>query len=268
MPLDEHYFGLGDKTGPLDRRNEAFTIWNTDAYRFQESTDPLYKSIPYFMAFRAGRAIGVLLDNTWRSSFDFGKESPECLFLRRRRRADRLLPVLWPDPKQVVETYAWLTGPPPLPPLWSLGFQQSRYSYMTQARVLEIAAPAAQRTHSRRRHLSRHRLSGPQSPLHREPPTFPDLPGMIAAAQGGKLSRGDDHRPAHRQAARARLRSLRQRHGGRSLREESRRIGLCRQGVARAQRLSGFHAPANARLVGHALPRFPATTAQLASGTT
>ena len=66
MPLDEHFFGLGDKTGPLDRRNEAFTLWNTDAYRFQESTDPIYKSIPYFMAFRAGRAIGVLLDNTWR----------------------------------------------------------------------------------------------------------------------------------------------------------------------------------------------------------
>ena len=76
MPRDEHYFGLGDKTGPLDRRNEAFTLWNTDAYRFQESTDPIYKSIPYFMTFRAGRATGLLLDNTWRSSFDFGKESP------------------------------------------------------------------------------------------------------------------------------------------------------------------------------------------------
>jgi hypothetical protein len=41
MPLDEHYFGLGDKTGPLDRRNEAFTLWNTDAYRFQESRSAL-----------------------------------------------------------------------------------------------------------------------------------------------------------------------------------------------------------------------------------
>src|ERR1700733_13866588 len=44
----EHIFGLGDKTGPLDRRGQAFTLWNTDAYRFQESTDPLYKSIPFF----------------------------------------------------------------------------------------------------------------------------------------------------------------------------------------------------------------------------
>ena len=44
-----------------------------------------------------------------------------------------------PTPKQVVETYAWLTGTPPLPPLWALGYQQSRYSYMSQDRVLEVA---------------------------------------------------------------------------------------------------------------------------------
>src|SRR5215469_9156475 len=76
MPLSEHYFGLGDKTGPLDRRGEAFTLWNTDSYNFQESTDPLYKSIPFFIALREGSALGVLFDNTWRSSFDFGKQIP------------------------------------------------------------------------------------------------------------------------------------------------------------------------------------------------
>ena len=140
MPLDEHFFGLGDKTGPLDRRNEAFTLWNTDAYRFQESTDPLYKSIPYFMAFRAGRAFGVLLDNTWRSSFDFGKESPNAYSFGAVAGPIDYYLFYGPDPKKVIETYAWLTGTPPLPPLWSLGFQQSRFSYMTQARVLEVAA--------------------------------------------------------------------------------------------------------------------------------
>ncbi|MGD0910965.1 MAG: TIM-barrel domain-containing protein [Terracidiphilus sp.] len=139
MPIDEHYFGLGDKTGPLDRRNEAFTLWNTDAYRFQESTDPLYKAIPYFMTYRAGRAAGVLLDNTWRSSFDFGKELPDAYSFGSVNGPIDYYTFVGPTPKQVVETYAWLTGMPPLPPLWSLGFQQSRYSYMSQARVLAIA---------------------------------------------------------------------------------------------------------------------------------
>ena len=139
MPLDEHYFGLGDKTGPLDRRDQAFTLWNTDAYGFQESTDPIYKSIPYFMGFRSGRAFGVLMDNTWRSSFDFGKQLRDVYSYGAENGPLDCYFFYGPDPKQVVETYAWLTGTPPLPPLWTLGFQQSRYSYDSQARVMQIA---------------------------------------------------------------------------------------------------------------------------------
>src|SRR5258707_5066608 len=30
MPMDEHYFGLGDKVGPLDRRGQSFRLWNTE----------------------------------------------------------------------------------------------------------------------------------------------------------------------------------------------------------------------------------------------
>jgi alpha-glucosidase len=139
MPLDEHYFGLGDKPGPLDRRGQAFDLWNTDAYGFQESTDPIYKSIPYFMAFRSARAIGVFLDNTWRSSFDFGKESSDTYSFGSVNGPLDYYVFCGPTPKRVVETYAWLTGTGPLPPMWALGFQQSRYSYTPQSRVLEVA---------------------------------------------------------------------------------------------------------------------------------
>ena len=140
MAADEHFFGLGDKTGPLDRREQAFTLWNTDAYRFQESTDPLYKSSPFFMTFRAGVAAGVLFDNTWRSSFDFGKESRDSYSFGAENGPVDYYVFYGPSPKQVVAAYTWLTGKPPLPPLWTLGYQQSRYSYMTQSQVLDVAA--------------------------------------------------------------------------------------------------------------------------------
>jgi alpha-glucosidase len=139
MPLDEHYFGLGDKTGPLDRRDQSFSLWNTDAYRFQESTDPIYKAIPYFMTFRAGVALGVLLDNTWRTSFDFGKTVSDIYSFGAADGPLDYYILCGPSPRQVVAEYAWLTGTPPLPPMWSLGFQQSRYSYTPQSRVLEVA---------------------------------------------------------------------------------------------------------------------------------
>ena len=180
MPLDEHFFGLGDKTGPLDRRNEAFTLWNTDAYRFQESTDPLYKSIPYFMTYRAGQAMGVLFDNTWRTSFDFGKESPDVYSFGAVAGPVDYYVFYGPDPKQVVETYAWLTGTPPLPPLWSLGYQQSRYTYTPQSRVLEVANRLrADRIPADAIYLDidfQHK----NRPFTVDQKAFPDLRGMIA----------------------------------------------------------------------------------------
>jgi alpha-glucosidase len=139
MPENEHYFGLGDKTGPLDRRGMAFTLWNTDT-GFQESTDPIYKSVPFFIGFRAGRSYGLLFDNTWRSSFDFGKEVRDCYSFGAEGGPLDYYFILGPEPKHVVETYAWLTGTAPLPPMWALGFQQSRYSYESDAKLREIAS--------------------------------------------------------------------------------------------------------------------------------
>jgi alpha-glucosidase len=71
--FSDHFFGLGDKPGPLDRAGQAFTMWNTDAFGWQESTDPIYKSIPFFLNVSHGRTLGVFLDNTWRTNFDFGR---------------------------------------------------------------------------------------------------------------------------------------------------------------------------------------------------
>jgi alpha-glucosidase len=139
MPDDEHYFGLGDKTGPLDRRDGAFTLWNTDT-GIQESTDPIYKSIPFFIGFRAGRSYGLLFDNTWRSSFDFGKEARDSYSFGAEGGPLDYYFIYGPEPKRVVETYAWLIGRPPLPPLWALGFQQSRYSYGSEAELRQIAS--------------------------------------------------------------------------------------------------------------------------------
>ncbi|HEU5352404.1 MAG TPA: TIM-barrel domain-containing protein [Terracidiphilus sp.] len=138
-PWDEHYFGLGDKPGPLDRRHEAFTDWNTDAFGWQESTDPIYKSIPYFLTFRKGISAGIFLDNTWRTSFEFNK-----LYLHGYSFGAEAGPldfyVLYgPEPKQAVEKWAWLVGKTPMPPLWALGYQQSRYSYYPESDVMRIA---------------------------------------------------------------------------------------------------------------------------------
>ena len=139
MRPEEHYFGLGDKPGPLDRRDHAYNLWNTDSYGFQESTDPIYKAIPFFLTSLRGITTGVLFDNTWRTSFDFGKESPDAYSFGSENGPLDYYILYGPDARQVLASYSWLTGPTPLPPLWSLGFQQSRFTYHPESEVIEIA---------------------------------------------------------------------------------------------------------------------------------
>lgn len=139
IPSDEHYFGLGDKPGGLDRRGHSYSMWNSDAYSFQESSDELYKTIPFFITFRAGRAAGVLFDNTFRSAFDFGQETQSVFSFGADGGSIDYYILAGPTPKDVLRQYGWLTGYTPLPPMWALGYQQSRSSYYPQARVEEIA---------------------------------------------------------------------------------------------------------------------------------
>ncbi len=139
MPEDEHYFGLGDKTGPMDHRNLAFTMWNTDQFGWQESTDPLYKDIPFIFGFRNGTAYGLFLDNTYWSSFDFGKERRDAYAFGAEAGDLDYYFFYGPDPKAVVEQFTALVGRVPLPPLFALGYQQCRYSYYPESQVRQIA---------------------------------------------------------------------------------------------------------------------------------
>ena len=138
MPSDESYFGLGDKPGPMNRRNHAYTMWNTDFFGWQESDDPLYKTIPFFIGLRKGTAYGVFFDNTYRSSFDFGKESPDYFSFGAEGGELNYYFIAGPEPKKIVQQFTALVGRTPLPPLWSLGYQQSRYSYYPEARAREV----------------------------------------------------------------------------------------------------------------------------------
>jgi len=138
MPSDENYYGLGDKAGPMNRRNRAFTEWNTDEYGWQESSDPLYKTIPFFIGLRKGAAYGVFFDNTYRSGFDFGKESRDFFSFGAEGGELNYYFIAGPEPKKIVEQYTAMTGRSPLPPVWSLGYQQCRYSYYPESRAREI----------------------------------------------------------------------------------------------------------------------------------
>jgi alpha-glucosidase len=140
MQPGEHYYGLGDKTGPFDRRGANYVNWNTDAWGFDRGTDPIYKSIPFYVATGGeGGAYGLFLDNSWRTAFDFGHVDETALTISAVDGPIDYYIIAGPSVADVVRRYTDLTGKAPLPPRWALGFQQSRYSYMSSDEVRQVA---------------------------------------------------------------------------------------------------------------------------------
>jgi alpha-glucosidase len=180
MPQSEHYFGLGDKTGGLDRRGKSFVDWNTDAFGFTSADDPIYKSIPFFIGVGgAGGSYGVFLDNTYRSWFDFGhREEGVLAFGAPDGPIDYYL-IHGPTTADVVRRYTDLTGKAPLAPRWALGYQQSRYSYMSGDELRQVVA-----------RLRKERVptdvvwldidwQDRNRPFTVDKKAFPDMPGLI-----------------------------------------------------------------------------------------
>ena len=139
----ETYFGFGEKAFAEMSRNGKFIVnWNTDTFSYPVGTDPIYQSIPFFYALRDGKAYGLFFNNTFRTWFDMGKTAPQRYsFGTDGGELDYFVFTGGKDrsPKKVLEDYANLTGKTPLPPMWALGNQQSRWSYFPEKRVREIA---------------------------------------------------------------------------------------------------------------------------------
>lgn len=133
-------YGLGEKTGFLDKRGRTYTMWNTDDPRPHIDTlDPMYVSIPWLILKSQSGAWGIFLDDPSRTDWDLGACDPDRAVVTTPRAALDLYLVAGPTLADLVGRYTALTGRMPMPPRWSLGAQQSRWSYPTAADLLQVA---------------------------------------------------------------------------------------------------------------------------------
>ena len=136
---NEAFFGLGDKSCSLNLRGQKLQNWNTDAFAFEADTDPLYRAIPFFFGLKKGVGYGIFFDNPFKTHFDFAKtKKNQISFSADGGQVDYYF-IHGPSLTEVAQQYTDLTGRPELPPLWSLGFHQCRWSYFPESRVREVA---------------------------------------------------------------------------------------------------------------------------------
>lgn len=131
----EHYYGFGEKSGPLDKRGRRMRMFNVDALGYNaETSDPLYKHFPCYITLvpELNIAYGLLYDNLATTTFDMGREIDNYYEPYRYYQADDgdidYYFIYGPTIAEVVQKLSKLTGRMALPPRWSLGFVASAWS--------------------------------------------------------------------------------------------------------------------------------------------
>jgi alpha-glucosidase len=135
----ERFIGLGEKTGPLDRKGAGYQNWNTDNFGYGTSADPLYSSIPFFFGIHDHLSYGILFDNSFKTFFNFGASNNRFSSFAADAGEMNYYFIHAPSVAEIIREYTHLTGRMELPPRWSIGFQQCRYSYYPDKEVITLA---------------------------------------------------------------------------------------------------------------------------------
>jgi alpha-glucosidase len=134
----ERFVGLGEVLGNLDKRGSGFTLNNTDTYKYGDPRLSMYISIPFFIGIHHRLQYGLFYNNSYRTFFNFGLSTPFTSINADGGDADYFF-IYGKSVGEILDHYSSLTGKMPLPPLWSLGYHQSRCSYYPQQKVMSVA---------------------------------------------------------------------------------------------------------------------------------
>ncbi len=127
----ERFYGLGDKTGPLNLHGRRLRCMGQDSIGYNaQNGDPLYKHWPFIMTRTAeGLWVGTYYDTLSTCVFDLGCEHDNYHGLFRSVDIDDgdldYYLMLGATPAEVVAQFVQLIGGTHLPPRWTLGYAQT-----------------------------------------------------------------------------------------------------------------------------------------------
>ena len=131
----ESFYGMGDKATHTNLKGKRINNWCTDQYAYGKDQDPLYKAIPFYTGLHHNMAYGIFFDNTFRTHFDFAHERRHVTSFWADGGEMNYYFFYGPEMSNVVKAYTDLTGTPELPPMWAMGFHQSKWSYYPEGEV-------------------------------------------------------------------------------------------------------------------------------------
>ncbi len=131
----EHFYGMGQKSIPVNRRGYAFDVYNKHIGGYTKPYGTQQVNIPYVYT---NTGYGILFDNPWPGHFDLAKTTEENWSYTTEDGPMRFYIVQAKDAQGLQKKYYELTGYPPLPPKWALGLLQSKCGYENEDVVNEV----------------------------------------------------------------------------------------------------------------------------------
>ncbi|TAH13662.1 MAG: hypothetical protein EAZ11_02185 [Curvibacter sp.] len=196
----EHYFGLGDKTGPLNLHGRRLRCLGQDSIGYDPATgDPLYKHWPFVMTRTVdGLWTGVYYDTLCATTFDLGCEHDNYHGLFRSVEIDDgdldYYLMVGRTPAEVVAQFVSLIGGTHLPPRWSLGFAQTAMGLADSPNAQELLENFIGECQSRRVPISSFHYGSGYSSRGKQRYVFtwnrnkfPDPEGVNAKFQGAGM---------------------------------------------------------------------------------
>ncbi len=138
------FYGMGEKNFPFERSGRRTFFWNTDVWSDNPpdlftngNPDPAYISIPYLLIGQGTRFTGILVDDPYPAFMvtpEFGgkprkhRPDPGSLYFGSKG-GKPVIYLITGTLAEVTRKLQRLCGCVPRPPLWALGYQQSRWGY-------------------------------------------------------------------------------------------------------------------------------------------
>ena len=135
----ENIFGTGERAFPMNLKGNKITFWNHDANgKYGPGNDPLYLNIPVFYHLNINKGYFIFFNNPYKCTADICFEEDNKTILDFSGGGLEYYISFGPI-EELLKRYTSIVGKPVLPPYWSLGYHQSRYSYRTEEEVLAVA---------------------------------------------------------------------------------------------------------------------------------
>jgi len=135
LSVGEAIYGAGERAVGLNLRWQYLESYNRPDYCYGEGAENLNITVPLLLS--STRA-AVYFDNPWPGAFDIGGENPGVLHYQVSGGELAYYLIADAEYPDLIKHYTWLTGRQPIPPLWALGYLQSRYGYERESQARTV----------------------------------------------------------------------------------------------------------------------------------